>query len=376
MMVYGKTSENPILLHIFQKMDLKFSVLSLKRKNIRLNNNINIDMDDFNVSSLHESKNEWGARLLTILTPLIIEGFRSIFDESISLCRSNGEMDKYLMTFQNLITRIPKWNANIIEMERKRIIEKSCCNYLEELVTCVHIIQLKLLTAMRVGQKQKKIDINIPKLDDFIHKAYVNVARKVYKNVYLFEVNSMPLQVQRHNRELETIVQECILNAVRESIPIESILRAYMDETVEEDVIEEIKEQLVEKSAPINAQGESEFISEVKETKVEKVESNEVHKLESSETSSSQTLKFNDMDSMLDDNNKEQMVNAPKTIERLEEISTLRNIQRKMDEEEDDDKLQISDQDIELGNLDVHVIGQPGVQLEPDLLLDDIEVLT
>ena len=332
-------------------------------------------MDDFNVSSLHESKNEWGARLLTILTPLIIEGFRSIFDESLALCKSNSEMDKYLMTFQNLITRIPKWNANIIETERKRIIEKSCCNYLEDLVTCVHIIQLKLLTAMRVGQKQKKIDINIPKLDDFIHKAYVNVARKVYKNVYLFEINSMPLQVQKHNRELEIIVQECILNAVRESIPIESILRAYMDETVEEDVIQEIKEQIVEQTAPLNAQGETEFISEVKETKVEKIEKEAdgtVHKLESS----TQSLKFNDMDSMLDDNNKEQMVNAPKTIERLEEISTLRNIQRKMEEEEDDDKLQISDQDIELGNLDIHVIGQPDVQLEPDLLLDDIEVLT
>ena len=335
-------------------------------------------MDDFNVSSLHESKNEWGARLLTILTPLIIEGFRSIFDESLTLCRTNGEMDKYLMTFQNLIARIPKWNANIIETERKRIIEKSCCNYLEDLVTCVHIIQLKLLTAMRVGQKQKKIDINIPKLDDFIHKAYVNVARKIYKNVYLFELNTMPLQIQKHNRELEIIVQECILNAVRESIPIESILRAYMDETVEEDVIQEIKEQIVEQTAPLNAQGETEFISEVKETKVEKIEKEAddvVHKLESSD-SSTPSLKFNDMDSMLDDNNKEQMVSAPKTIERLEEISTLRNIQRKMEEEEDDDKLQISDQDIELGNLDIHVIGQPGVQLEPDLLLDDIEILS
>ena len=344
----------------------------MKNKNKRSNIYINI-MDDFNVSSLHESKNEWGARLLTILTPLIIEGFRSIFDESITLCKSNAEMDKYLMTFQNLIARIPKWNANIIETERKRIIEKSCCNYLEDLVTCVHIIQLKLLTAMRVGQKQKKIDINIPKLDDFIHKAYVNVARKVYKNVYLFEINTMPLQVQKHNRELEIIVQECILNAVRESIPIESILRAYMDETVEEDVVQEIKEQIVEKSAPLNAQGETEFISEVKETKVEK--DTTVHKLESSE-SLTQTLKFNDTDAMIDDNNKEQFVSAPKTIERLEEISNLRNIQRKVDEEDDDDKLQISDQDIELGNLDVHIIGQPGVQLEPDLLLDDIEILS
>ena len=27
---------------------------------------------------------------------------------------------------------------------------------------------------MRVGQKQKKIDISVPKLDDFIHKTYIN----------------------------------------------------------------------------------------------------------------------------------------------------------------------------------------------------------
>ena len=221
-------------------------------------------MDDFNVSALHESKNEWGSRLVTILTPLIIDGYKSILEESIKLCRENGESEKYLMTFQNLISRIPKWNSQIIETERKRICEKSGCNYLEDLVTCVHIIQLKILTAMRVGQKQKKIDINVPKLDVFIHKTYINVARKVYKNVYLFEVNVPPLQIQKNYRELEIIVQECILNTLRESIPVEAILKAYMDETVEEDVVEEIKEQVVEKSAPVNARGDSEFIAEVK----------------------------------------------------------------------------------------------------------------
>ena len=334
-------------------------------------------MDDFNVSSLHESKNEWGARLLTILTPLIIEGFKSIFDESVTLCKSNGEMDKYLMTFQNLITRIPKWNATIIETERKRIIEKSCCNYLEELVTCVHIIQLKLLTAMRVGQKQKKIDINIPKLDDFIHKSYVNVARKIYKNVYLFEISAIPLQVQRHNRELEIIVQECILNAVRESIPIEGILRAYMDETVEEDVVEEIKEQIVEKSAPINARGDTEFISEVKaKDKAEELLLSKSQSLPISSSSSSPSLKFNDIDSMMDNNNKEEFVAAPKTISRLDEISKIRNERRKQDEADDDDEvLNISDQDVELGSLDVHIIGQPEVKLDNSFLLNDVEIL-
>ena len=136
-------------------------------------------MDDFNVSSLHESKNEWGARLITIMTPLIIDGYKSILDEAIKLCKDNGEMDKYIMTFQNFISRIPKWNQTIIETERKRICDKSGCSYLEDLVTCVHIIQLKILTAMRVGQKQKKVDNDTKETDARLVIVPIGLARNV-----------------------------------------------------------------------------------------------------------------------------------------------------------------------------------------------------
>ena len=125
-------------------------------------------MDDFNINCLRESKNEWISRLITFLTPEIIKGFRSIFEESLNMCKDNQE--KYLMTFQNLISRIPKWNATIIAQEKQRIIENTKCSYLEDLISCVHIIQLKVLTCIRVGNKQKKIDISIPKLDIFVHK--------------------------------------------------------------------------------------------------------------------------------------------------------------------------------------------------------------
>jgi len=187
-------------------------------------------MDDFVLSNLQESRNEWCSRLVSIFTPLILGGIKSIFNESWKICVDNDEPNKYLMTFQNLLSRIPKWNNEIIEDERKRIIERSGCNYLEDLITCVHIIQLKVLTCIRVGNKQKKIDISIPKLDNFIHKVYINVARKVYSNVYLFDKNVSPLQIQKNNRELENIIQECILISIRESIPTEAIIRAYMDE--------------------------------------------------------------------------------------------------------------------------------------------------
>jgi hypothetical protein len=290
------------------------------------------------------------------------------------LCKENNEMEKYLMTFQNFITRVPKWNQTIIETEKKRICDKSGCAYLEDLITCVHIIQLKILTVMRVGQKQKKIDINIPKLDDFIHKVYIHVARKIYKNVYLFELNVSPLQIQKHNRELEIIVQECILNSLRESVPVEAILKAYMDETMEEDVVEEVKEEYIQE--PIKND-----VSEAGQNKLDSVGG-----ASSTSPSSSSKLSFSDVDLVKDQFNKEERITAPKDIERLQEISEMRYNQRKLETDGDDDdyesngqstleKLNISDELASLDALDVHVINEPELETLPDLIIDDIELL-
>ena len=201
-------------------------------------------MDDYSISSLVESKNEWCSRLVSILSPAIIEGLDSIFKEALELCVNNDEEEKYLMTFQTFLTRIPKWNDNIISDERSRIEKSTNCGYLEELISCVHIIQLKALTCVRVGQKQKKIDIDIPSIDTFIHKVYTNVAREVYTNVYLFDKNCTALNTQKNNRELEIIVKEGIMNTIRNTMPVENILKAYIEETEETNV--DVKEEIIE----------------------------------------------------------------------------------------------------------------------------------
>tara|TARA_Y100000389_G_scaffold204050_1_gene254699 strand:+ start:2620 stop:3705 length:1086 start_codon:yes stop_codon:yes gene_type:complete len=198
-------------------------------------------MDDYNLSTLIEAKNEWCARLINILTPCIIDGINSVFNEAYKMCIENNGQTKYLMTFQNLLNNIPKWSSQIVEGEKERIESTSGCNYLEDLLTCVHITHLKSLTTTRAGIKHKKVNVEIPNLNSFIHKIYINSARKIYVNVYLFEKNIMPLQTQKNNRELEIIIKECILNTIRENIPIETILRTYLDETNETGV--EVKEE-------------------------------------------------------------------------------------------------------------------------------------
>ena len=335
-------------------------------------------MDDFVLANLHESRNEWCSRLVSIFTPLVFDGVRSIFNESWKLCIENDEVGKYLMTFQNLLSRVPKWNSVIVEEEKKRIIERSGCNYLEDLITCVHIIQLKVLTCIRVGNKQKKIDISIPKLDTFVHKIYIHVARKVYMNVYLFEKNVTPLQIQKNNRELELIIQECILTTIRESIPTEDIIRAYMDESVEqeEEVIIENITELDDKNIQDSLEN-LEKIEKPKSTLDDEIPAM-VPSIQNLDNNPVITrLSFNDYDAVLNsDTGNIENINAPKTIDRLEEISTSRSIQRKLEEEEGEslnDRIKIHTDSIDLGNLDVFDIDRN--PLSEDVLLDGIEEL-
>ena len=377
-------------------------------------------MDDYNVSVLSEAKNEYSLRLVTILFPLVLEGVKSILKEAWELCLTNDEEEKYLMTFQNFLSRVTKWNQTIIDEETERILSKSGCPYLEDLLTCVHITQLKILTSIRVSQKQKKIELDVPKLSDFVHKIYIKCARKFYSNVYLFEQKIMPLQYQKNMRECETICKECILNVIRDNMPVEHILRSYMDESIEEEIIEEIvpQESSESKETPIDisqnaVSTEKDVKKEVEVKKTEEEKQNESPKevladssstilsvntevantppkieqlplppkpveriltehrpvspklvapvvpvitapspittpkslpdtpsppiIESNTPKMTKSLSFNDVDKVFDhDTLKENLVSAPKNIERLEQISAMRTAQRKAEEAEED----------------------------------------
>ena len=326
-------------------------------------------MDDYSVSSLQESRNEWCARLINILTPLVIEGFKSIFDESWKLCEENDELEKYLMTYQNFLVRIPKWNPAIVTAETNRIVEKSKCGYLTDLISCVHIIQLKSLTCMRVGNKQKKIDINIPTLTDFVHKIYINAARKIYTNIYLFEKNISPLQIQKHNRELELIIREQILNTIRENIPVENILKVYLDETIEDDTQVEETEEIISTEPVVEEEEEkSDEHNTQSDESEEKVRNEEIEPLDNEPKRDK--LRFNDIDNAIGTNKK---------MEELEQISRDRNDSRKLDEHSDsdddgDDRLKIGEK-ISLTDMDIHDLERPKQINKVPLGLEEIEIL-
>tara|TARA_Y100000389_G_scaffold197297_2_gene231657 strand:- start:1164 stop:2267 length:1104 start_codon:yes stop_codon:yes gene_type:complete len=366
-------------------------------------------MDDYSLTALSDSKNEWCARLINLLTPEIIQGLRSIFTEARNLCIENDEEEKYLMTFQTFLSRVPKWNDAIIEAERTRIEDSTNCGYLEELITCVHIIQLKALTCVRVGTEQKKVDINIPSRNEFIHRAYINSARKLYTVVYLFERDIAPLQIQKNNRELELIVKECILNSIRDTMPVEEILRAYIDETEEENVTEvviPVEEEVTEETASnnktvadadedtnanananadTNANADAEQTGSKSTVEVQKAVSQvatlpqapSLEQTSSQESininteASSDNIKFNDIDNAIDTKGNLSSIVAPKTEERLERIASI-SAERRREEEDDEEQLTIGDE-VKLEINEINDLNKPATIIPP--VLDDIEIL-
>lgn len=366
-------------------------------------------MDDFNLSTLTESRNEYSALFVTKLAPCIVQGITSIFNEACELCIQNEEDEKYLMTFQNLLGRVTRWNGEIIQRETDRIINESNCNYLEDLLTCVHVTQLKILTNVRVGTEQKKVTIDIPKLESFIHKCYIEVARKVYKNVFLYDRSTTPLSRQKNMREMELITKECILNVIRNNMPIEEILKSYLEEgnedvTDEEKTeIKEVEEEVIEEKPkhvipPVETTGPVDYEGTMKsaDTPPSPLKSN-LPNLDNPLKSPAgivkrNTLGFNDTDVIVNydtkgisgeiSNTLVTPVSAPKDISRLEQISEQRNKERKEGDESDDDddggdnfgqSLKIFD-DSNI-KLDIEKIEPKGIKLKDDLLIDDIEVL-
>ena len=213
-----------------------------------------MDMDDFIPQTLNESLNEWCARLVNVLTPRVVENLWKLLDEARRTAMDAKQLDKYLLSFQQLLQFVPKWSTAQVEEVRKYIIQKSGCHHLEELITCAHIILTKALVCARPGNRQKQLNVSIPKIDVFLHKVFIKSAGHAYRNAYLFEKEVSKLQQQRNMHDLEKLVQRAILDVIRENIPEEEIIRAFLDENYEfeeETIIENIpvSETVEEKGA-------------------------------------------------------------------------------------------------------------------------------
>ena len=190
-------------------------------------------MDAPEISVYGEAKGEYTRQLCVFLVPCLESYVLELLEQAKN---EAPNPNKVLWQFQTLLQSIPDWNQDKVIRETEKI-QKDCkCDYLEELLTAVFIAHTKVLSAIRLSTKQKKLQITIPKVDHFLHRLLSESARSLWTNAYLFaECNS--IEKQKNLRQVSALLQESVLQAIRGLLPVKSILREYLhdDDDVDEN---------------------------------------------------------------------------------------------------------------------------------------------
>jgi hypothetical protein len=170
-------------------------------------------------------------RFSLMVIPHVLDGVQSVYENARLICEKNGQPDQILMTFQNLLTRIPEWKEDVLAAEVKRIVAASKCSYLEELLTGVLLTYLRAFAAVQFrGDKDDSVDLQFerPPLSRFIHELYKESARKCWEHAFLFRTVGVRTEQQARNRQEVTKLLDAALDTTLDSfLTWQSIVSSY-----------------------------------------------------------------------------------------------------------------------------------------------------
>ena len=174
-----------------------------------------------------EAKSEYSRQLSLFLLPVLTKFFFGLLDLTKE---EETEPKKHIWAFQNKLSQIPEWNQDKVIRETGKIHADTGCDYLEELLTAVFIAHTKVLSSIRLNNRQKKLQISIPKVDHFLHRTLSECSRILWSSAYLFHENISSIEKQKNLEKIKSLVDESIMQAVRSMLPVKNILREYLSE--------------------------------------------------------------------------------------------------------------------------------------------------
>ena len=220
-----------------------------------------------------DARSEYTKQLCGILIPSYFQFYLTILEKAREESVKTNDPKKLLWHFQTFLNDIPEWNMEKVNTEIGQIQSGCGCDYLEDLLTAVFIAHTKVLTAIRVSNKQKKVQITVPKVEHFLFKVLCETSKLLWGSSFLFREGIPAIEKQQNYRSIETLLGEGILQAVRAMVPVKSILRDFV--SMDDDKEDAEKDEEAEEGAKVEPVESK--VEEVKteEAKVEEVKTEE-----------------------------------------------------------------------------------------------------
>ena len=190
--------------------------------------------DSMNVNVLNVAKEEYTHQLTRVLSPLILQGLNSIYEDALEMSNEKDLMRQY----QELLKEVPKWNNHMIKEECERILQVQ--DWMHDLVTAVFVTNVKILTSVKLVKREKQFKLKMPSFETFIHAVYIEAARSFFGNPFIMYHNEPIKKLNTNKKESLKVVKECIEETIRIMLPVQHILQEYMRATDDEE-LEEIE---------------------------------------------------------------------------------------------------------------------------------------
>ena len=200
------------------------------------------------LSVYSDARTEYTKQLCVFLVPAYFQFFVDLLEKAKQAMVN--EPKKGLWQFQNYLNDIHDWNMERVNQEIHIINTNSGCDYLEDLLTAVFIAHTKVLTAIRLSSHQKKVEINIPKVEHFLFKVLCETSKLLWSSTYLFRDGISGIEKQQNYRNIETILNDGVLQAVRSMVPVKSILKDFVNQDVTEEDSDDEPEKKEELTVP------------------------------------------------------------------------------------------------------------------------------
>ena len=192
-----------------------------------------MEIQDTTAAIYSEAKSEYTRQLVGNFQPVLLRFFLDRLDEA----RKTKTSKSTLAEFQESLSQIPEWNLDKVQKETAGLLNSVSCDYIEDLITAVFIAHTKILSAIRLHAKpRRRIQITVPKPDHFMHRTLSECSRLLWSNIYLFSETAPALERQKNMNEVGRFLEEGILQAVRNLLPVKSILRESLQEDDDDGV--------------------------------------------------------------------------------------------------------------------------------------------
>jgi len=177
------------------------------------------------LSVYSDARAEYTKQLCVFLVPAYFQFFTELLEKA----KQSSEPKRGLWQFQNYLNEIHDWNMEKVNNEIRTINVNCGCDYLDDLLTAVFIAHTKVLTAIRLSSNNKKVEINIPKVEHFLFKVLCETSKLLWSSTYLFRDGISGIEKQQNYRNIEQLINEGIIQAVRSLVPVKSILKDFVN---------------------------------------------------------------------------------------------------------------------------------------------------